>query len=102
MSLSDFTRVNGPRVEKVLHIIGMIEKSAVSYRVTPGEFQGLIDPIRQKVRGPEPEKKALESHAGADVTPYIKKEMADMSDLSTQQLLDRLLAAAEVITRRRK
>lgn len=46
--MDDFTRVNGPRVEKILAVLDLIEKSAASNRT---DATALLAPLRARLAG---------------------------------------------------
>lgn len=43
--MAEFKRINEPRVEKILHMLEVIQKSARSNRVDPDEIRDLLLPI---------------------------------------------------------
>lgn len=43
--MTDFERINGPRVEKIKDMIAVIEKSARSNKVRPDEIHSLMKPV---------------------------------------------------------
>lgn len=44
--MSNFTDINGPRVDRILKTLDMIQTSARSNRATPSEQAALLNPVR--------------------------------------------------------
>lgn len=103
--MTDFTRINGPRVEKIKHMIGTIEKSAASQKVSFDERRELLSPIIEHVtlHYVRPEQRRAESAAPSPqpTTPPVAKEVCNLEELSTTQLIDRMIACGEKLARRR-
>lgn len=52
--MSDFTRINQPRVDKITAMLDVIDKSAKSQRVDNADHDHLLDPIRRRLGAIEP------------------------------------------------
>lgn len=123
--LDDFKRVNEPRVARALEQIAHIEKSAASNRVDDNDLRRLLLPLDDKIAElfGEPEGEALPAKvedyvavAGparnellddlpmkeVEATPPVAREMEALDTLTTQQLVDRMIACGAELASRRK
>lgn len=125
-------RINDPRVEKIVKMIAVIEKSAKSLRVSEPEIRDLIQPVADALAahgmGPTGQQafrlKQERTPDGGSVlvtppvartgasqaapveevkaSPAVAREMGALADLSTQQLVDRMIAIGAELAARRK
>lgn len=103
--IADFERINGPRVQRALDQLTFIEKSALSMKIDPEAFQKLIEPVRHRVRQDKEPVRFADQNPNPQqlpkATPPVAREIEQLSHLSTQQLVDRMIACgAELATRR--
>lgn len=110
--MTEFERINQPRVDRALHQIELVRKSAKSTRASEGDLRALVTPIKTQLApllGIEPlvavdmaqlERKVLGNPQLA--TPPVAKEMTAMADWSTQQLIDRMIACGAELAKRRQ
>ena len=94
----NFYRVNAPRADKIIKIIEMIEKSAASYRV-PHAAEKMKRAIAAMIANSPATQQAPSSRPPA--TPPIAREVTELKDLSTQQLVDRMIACGAELAGRR-
>ena len=95
----NFYRVNEPRADKIIKIIQMIEKSAAAYRV-PHAAEKMKRDIVAIIANSFASQQAPSSRPPA--TPPIVREVEELKDLSTQQLVDRMIACGAELAGRRK
>lgn len=102
----NFYRVNEPRADKIIKIIQMIEKSAAAYRVPHAaekmkrDIVAIIANSSASQQAPSASQQAPSSRPPA--TPPIVREVKELKDLSTQQLVDRMIACGAELAGRRK
>ena len=105
--ISEFRRINEPRVQRALEQIRHIEKSAKSMRIHELDVQSLMAPIRDEYQriNEDTEEFLQEERRGQPMlerTPPIAREMEALAELSTQQLVDRMIACGAELARRRQ
>ena len=95
--MSEFERINRPRVEKIHKMLDTIEKSARSLKADPDE---LLETVRERLTGGEDVPGGNPPEV-PKASPAIQKEGVALANLSTQQLVDRMIACGfELGTRR--
>jgi len=105
---SEFLRINEPRVRRALEQISHIEKSALSMRVSPQDVQELMQPVFSKTRGcgSSPSKNTAEGDPPAgrfeEATLPVAREMSRLNDMTTQQVVDIMIACGATLAKRRK
>jgi len=96
----EFQRINGPRVEKIHRMLDTIEKSSRSLRVDPTD---LLQTLRDRLTGDEHDN----GGSPPDVpnrpvaTQPVEREALPLKNLSTQQLVDRMIACGFELGKRR-
>lgn len=116
--ISEFRRINEPRAMRMLEQLGHINKSAASMKVPGAEVRMMMTPVfaaldklkdkplvaeEQTIGRPIKEQLAeLREIERLDRTPPIAREMETLADLSTQQLVDRMIACGAELARRRQ
>lgn len=96
--MTEFERINSPRVDKILAMLATIGKSAKSNKVSEEELESLLSPLTTKLN---PKQETQETKVVTTPTPHIAKELEALGSLSTQQLVDRMIACgAELASRR--
>lgn len=98
MALTEFERINKPRVDKVLKMLVTIEKSRKSTKTSLEEWSKLLHPVPTKFKPPETNQPKTDITA----TSPVKREMENLEKLSTTQLVDRMIACGAVLAERRK
>lgn len=103
MSVEDFKSVNDPRIEKILGLIEMIEKSARSYRVSDNILDDTFDrivnacPASSTVEDPPCQAEEIPLGSGAVIDMTKRYE-----DLPTSNLIDIMAAAGVALAKRRR
>lgn len=104
----ELNRINEPRVRRILDQLTFIEKSAASLRTHELDMARLLAPVHARLA------ELLDDDAIAEVapapiapvevaaTPPVAREMGDLQDLTTQQLVDRMIACGAMLAERRK
>ena len=107
--IEKFRRINTPRVERALEQIALVEKSAASMRIPEAVATLLAEHGLRLASAPAPAPAQAPASAPAapepaviEATPPVAKEMARLVDLSTMQLVDRMIACGAELARRRK
>ena len=106
----ELNRINDPRVRRILDQLTFIEKSAASLRAHELDVVALLKPVATKLaQMQDADAVAFEATgelAPAPVevaaTPPVAREMGDLQELSTQQLVDRMIACGALLAERRK
>lgn len=110
--ITDFRRINEPRALRMLEQLGHIQKSAASMKVPQTEVNQMLAPVfaaLEKLRG-RPLGASNQQVRDADrpkpqmieATIPVSNEIAHLEGLSTQQLIDRMIACGAVLATRRK
>lgn len=111
---AEFRRINGPRVQRAVDQIALVEKSATSMRISDEELETILLPVdnqladilgdkSEETPGPDEEQPAIgQDPAPLEATQPVAREMARLSDLSTQQLVDRMIACGAELAKRRQ
>lgn len=106
--LSEFRRINEPRVQRALEQMRHITKSAASMKIHDLDIQALMKPIRDEYQriNADVEEYLQEEATGhlstMDATPPVAREMEQLTDLTTQQLVDRMIACGAALAARRQ
>lgn len=116
--LSEFRRINAPRIQRALDQIGHIEKSAASMRISDADLAELVKPLFDKAASitnstpsstpndNPPAQAASDTHENAvfppATTPVAREIAKSLESLCTQQLVDRMIACGAVLAARRK
>ncbi len=119
----ELNRINEPRVRRVLDQLTFIEKSAASLRAPELDVATLLKPVATKLAqlyegaveaAPAPvatplgaapiDTPSVATPLGAApiATPPVAREMEDLQELTTQQLVDRMIACGALLAERRK
>ena len=108
--VNEFHRINDPRAKRAMDQIELIEKSAASMRL-PEERAKLLQRIANYLtpsQGPmptpahAPHGREVMGGKHVEATPRVAKEMSAMANLSTQQLIDRMIACGAELAKRRQ
>ena len=120
--ITHFRRINEPRAMRVLEQLGHIEKSAASMRIEAAEVGMMLTPViatikrmrradaeEQKVWGQPGPTPGLDATLKANeqvreltgITQPIARETESLDALSTQQLIDRMIACGAILASRR-
>lgn len=116
--ISEFRRINEPRAMRMVEQLNLIKKSAASMRIADDEVRMMMSPVFKAVDDMRPAiAKAFERPAPAQIRslapmggnfeePFasapVAKEMGALADLTTQQLVDRMIACGAELANRRK
>ena len=103
----EFTRINAPRVARAVAQVNHIEKSAKSMKIPTAIVAGILSSLQEEMSkfagvviphttAPD------ESDSRPTTTPPVLKELTLLKDLSTQQLVDRMIACGAELAGRRK
>lgn len=72
--MSDFQRINAPRIEKIEAILGQIEKSARSQRVSEEERAALLAPLTHRFAPGDSATPETPKAAAASEEPFVADE----------------------------
>lgn len=103
----ELNRINEPRVRRILDQLTFIEKSAASLRAPELDVATLLKPVAAKLAQLQ-DADAVAFEATGELTPApvatppVAREMGDLQDLTTQQLVDRMIACGAMLAERRK
>jgi hypothetical protein len=109
--IDEFNRINGPRVQRARDQLGHIQKSAASMRIDDAAVWKLLEPLRDRIAAMEwGDTEIAESEAelrprmpqAEDVAAPVACEIETLASLSTQQLVDRMIACGAELAVRRK
>lgn len=100
--MTDFERINGPRVDKIMGMLEVIEKSAKSQRVDNAEHDQLLDPIRRSLGAiePKPQAEVAVKENAALQKPASKLTGWDIRTVAQEASLDDLTFAMAVYLNR--
>ena len=110
--ISEFFRINEPRVQRALDQLGHIEKSAASMRIPQGRVAAVVAPVRARVlimqgevgdlRETAPAAPAAPAATPSEISESVQREIDRLETLSTTQLINRMIACGELLARRRQ
>lgn len=89
--MTDFERINGPRVEKIIGMLDTISKSANSQRVSEQEIAALLAPVAQRMSDTTHGDTPIED--GESSQPVFDRERLDHSIMCRK--VDAAVAAIE-------
>ncbi len=87
--MTDFTRINQPRVDKINAMISVVFKSARSNRTEGDEVNALLDPIRDRLGStpaPQPVPTPVKPPATLREAPHIQQIAGFVASLPREQL----------------
>jgi len=101
----EFRRINDPRVNAAIEKLKLIEKSAQSMRIDAKDIADLLAPLIAEAEGmsgdPVPTPPEVDDMRLIEPTRPVKAEMPSLEGLSTQQLVDRMIAIGAILSNRR-
>ena len=110
--LQEFRRINEPRAQRAVAQLNHIERSANSMAIREIDVAKLLEPVAAKlaklrdqhvvdiIEGPMITATEVEERIAA--TPPVAREMEQLENLTTQQLVDRMIACGAILAERRK
>jgi len=102
----NFKRINDPRVEKIVKMIDVIAKSAASMRIHELDVARMFQPVTDKIRETVDEDAVAMTQPAPSkpvaASPFVAREIEVLEHLTTQQLVDRMIAAGAILADRRK
>ena len=102
--MSDFIRINKPRADKMAATLALIEKSGKSTRALPAQYEEVLGPVLdaiEELTQGRAERPAVQSPITATSQP-VMNEQVKLQGMSTQQLVDIMIAAGAILQHRRK
>lgn len=105
---------NLSRVERITAFLKLMHTSAVSNGATPEEVSDLLGPVFDQMgrmgiasavinaKLPNEETRQPTETPPVEATPPVAREMSALGDLSTQQLVDRMIACGAELANRRQ
>lgn len=118
--ISEFRRINEPRAQRAVEQLNHIAKSAASMKMHEIDVAKLLEPVTAKlaelrdqdavdiIEGTAPRNVPASADwmdgpgTGPAPTPPVAREMEQLENLTTQQLVDRMIACGAILAERRK